>query len=101
MFYWLSLQWENHERSWSRHKDYFDKSSALSSVQVKKYHNQVLLDLFEDDTNAALLQSKQFTDLDYFLAQQIPKLWLCLWSGCELWWINIDHYSYISWIIWV
>jgi aspartate kinase len=36
-------------------KDYFDKSSALqSSVQeVKKYHNQVLLDLFEDDTNAA------------------------------------------------
>jgi hypothetical protein len=60
MFYWLSLQWENHERSWSRHKDYFDKSSALSSVQVKKYHNQVLLDLFEDDTNAALLQSKQF-----------------------------------------
>jgi aspartate kinase len=32
-------------------KDYFDKSSALqSSVQEVKYHNQVLLDLFEDDT---------------------------------------------------
>jgi aspartate kinase len=52
-------------------KDYFDKSSALqSSVQeVKKYHNQVLLDLFEDDTNAAFAAVKaQFTDLDYFLA---------------------------------
>jgi aspartate kinase len=59
MFYWLSLQ--ETKRSWSRHKDYFDKSSALqSSVQEeKKYHNQVLLDLFEDDTNAALLQSKR------------------------------------------
>jgi aspartate kinase len=34
-----------------------DKSSALqSSVQEVKYHNQVLLDLFEDDTNAVLLQ---------------------------------------------
>jgi aspartate kinase len=47
------------------------KSSALqSSVQeVKKYHNQVLLDLFEDDTNAAFAAVKaQFTDLDYFLA---------------------------------
>jgi aspartate kinase len=32
------------------------KSSALqSSVQeVKKYHNQILLDLFEDDTNVLL-----------------------------------------------
>jgi hypothetical protein len=70
MFYWLSLQWENHERSWSRHKDYFDKSSALqSSVQeVKKYHNQVLLDLFEDDTSRFCCSKAQFTDLDYFLA---------------------------------
>jgi hypothetical protein len=31
--------------------------------------------LFEDDTNAAFAAVKaQFTDLDYFLAQQIPKL---------------------------
>jgi aspartate kinase len=31
-------------------KDYFDKSSTLqSSVQeVKKYHNQILLDLFDE-----------------------------------------------------
>ena len=52
-------------------KDYFDNYSALqSSVQeVKKYHNQVLLDLFEDDTNAVFTAVKaQFTDLDYFLA---------------------------------
>lgn len=52
-------------------KDYFDKSSALqSSVQeVKKYHNQILLDLFEDDKNAVFTAVKaQFTDLEYFLA---------------------------------
>jgi aspartate kinase len=83
----LSLQWENHERSWSRHKDYFDKSSALqSSVQeVKKYHNQVLLDLFEDDTNAAFAAVKaQFTDLDYFLAhnksQTMTLFMIRLWA---------------------
>jgi hypothetical protein len=35
------------------HKNYFDKSAELnSSVQeVKKYHNQILMDLFEDDKN--------------------------------------------------
>jgi DNA-binding PucR family transcriptional regulator len=60
MFYWLSLQWENHERSWSRHKDYLTSLQHCNPVQeVKKYHNQVLLDLFEDDTNARLLQSKR------------------------------------------
>ena len=34
--------------------NYFDKSPELqSSIQeVKKYHNQILLDLFEDDKNA-------------------------------------------------
>jgi aspartate kinase len=52
-------------------KDYFDKSSSLkSSVQeVKKYHNQILLDLFEDDKNAVFnaVQSN-FSDLEYFLA---------------------------------
>ncbi|WP_339921576.1 aspartate kinase [uncultured Flavobacterium sp.] len=52
-------------------KDYFDKSSALqSSVQeVKKYHNQILLDLFEDDKNTVFTAVKaQFSDLEYFLA---------------------------------
>jgi aspartate kinase len=40
-------------------KDYLKSSALQSSVQeVKKYHNQVLLDLFEDDTNV-LLQSKR------------------------------------------
>jgi aspartate kinase len=52
-------------------KDYFDKAATLqSSIQeVKKYHNLILLDLFEDDKNevyAAL--AKLFADLDYFLA---------------------------------
>ncbi|WP_016989023.1 aspartate kinase [Flavobacterium sp. ACAM 123] len=52
-------------------KDYFDKSSSLqSSVQeVKKYHNHILLDLFEDDTHSVFTAVKtQFNDLDYFLA---------------------------------
>ena len=51
-------------------KDYFDKSSALqSSVQeVKKYHNQILMDLFEDDQHVVFNAVKaQFSDLDYFL----------------------------------
>ncbi|WP_413999999.1 aspartate kinase [Flavobacterium sp. W1B] len=52
-------------------KDYFDKSAALqSSVQeVKKYHNQILLDLFEDDKNGVFLAvSTLFSELEYFLA---------------------------------
>ncbi|MFQ3173061.1 MAG: aspartate kinase [Flavobacterium sp.] len=52
-------------------KDYFDKSSTLqSSVQeVKKYHNQILLDLFEDDKNEVFVAVKShFSDLEYFLA---------------------------------
>jgi aspartate kinase len=51
-------------------KDYFDKSAALqASVQeVKKYHNQILLDLFEDDKNEAFSAVKaHFLDLEYFL----------------------------------
>jgi len=53
-------------------KDYFDKSAALkSSVQeVKKYHNQILLDLFDDEKNAVFTDvNKLFADLDYFLSQ--------------------------------
>ncbi|UQD55305.1 aspartate kinase [Flavobacterium sp. K5-23] len=51
-------------------KNYFDKSAELqSSVQeVKKYHNQILLDLFEDDKNDVFQAVKlHFSDLDYFL----------------------------------
>jgi len=52
-------------------KNYFDKSDELqSSVQeIKKYHNQILLDLFEDEKNDVLAAvNKQFSDLEYFLA---------------------------------
>ena len=52
-------------------KNYFDKSAELnSSVQeVKKYHNQILLDLFEDDKNQVFASvNTQFADLEYFLA---------------------------------
>ena len=52
-------------------KNYFDKSPELqSSVQeVKKYHNEILLDLFEDGNNPAFAAvNTQFADLEYFLA---------------------------------
>ena len=51
-------------------KNYFDKSPELqSSVQeVKKYHNEILLDLFEDDKNPVFAAvNSQFSDLEYFL----------------------------------
>jgi aspartate kinase len=51
-------------------KDYFEKSASLkSSVQeVKKYHNQILLDLFEDNDNPVFSAiNKLFADLEYFL----------------------------------
>lgn len=51
-------------------KNYFDKSAELnSSVQeVKKYHNQILMDLFEEDKNDVFAAvNTQFTDLEYFL----------------------------------
>ena len=51
-------------------KNYFDKSPELqSSVQeVKKYHNEILLDLFEDDKNPVFAAVNiQFSDLEYFL----------------------------------
>ena len=53
-------------------KNYFDKSPALqSSVQeVKKYHNQILLDLFEDEKNAVFTDvNSLFAGLDLFLSQ--------------------------------
>jgi len=52
-------------------KNYFEKSAELqSSVQeVKKYHNQILLDLFDDDKNDVFAAvNSQFSDLEYFLA---------------------------------
>lgn len=51
-------------------KNYFEKSPELqSSVQdVKKYHNQILLDLFEDDKNAVFTAiNSLFSDLESFL----------------------------------
>lgn len=51
-------------------KNYFDKSPELkASIQeVKKYHNQILLDLF-DDENHKVFQAVNaiFADLEYFL----------------------------------
>lgn len=52
-------------------KNYFDKSVMLhSSVQeIKKYHNQILMDLFEDENHPVFASvNNQFSDLDYFLA---------------------------------
>ena len=52
-------------------KNYFDKSNELkSSIQdVKKYHNQILLDLFEDENNVIFkILNNHFADLDYFLS---------------------------------
>jgi aspartate kinase len=51
-------------------KDYFEKSPSLqSSVQeVKKYHNQILLDVFEDEKNVVFKAVNDlFAELDYFL----------------------------------
>ncbi|HEX8562797.1 MAG TPA: aspartate kinase [Flavobacterium sp.] len=51
--------------------DYFSKSAALkSSVQeVRKYHNQILLDLFDDEKHVVFSEvNKHFGDLDYFLS---------------------------------
>jgi aspartate kinase len=51
-------------------KDYFDKSASLqSSVQeVKKYHNQILLDLFEEEKHGVFSAvNALFADLEYFL----------------------------------
>jgi aspartate kinase len=53
-------------------KNYFDKSPELqSSIQeVKKYHNQILLDLFEDDKNLVFKEvNTLFVELDHFISQ--------------------------------
>lgn len=51
-------------------KNYFDKSAELqSSIQeVRKYHNQILMELFDDESNDAFAAvNKIFTDLESFL----------------------------------
>lgn len=51
-------------------KDYFDKAKTLqASVQeVKKYHNQIILDLFDNENHSVYNQVNQlFNELDYFL----------------------------------
>ncbi len=50
--------------------NYVKKSESLqaSLQEVKKYHNQILLDLFDDDKHDVFSDvGKLFTDLDYFL----------------------------------
>lgn len=52
-------------------KNYFDKSGELqASVQeIKKYHNQILLDLFENDSHEVFTAvNTLFGDLEYFLS---------------------------------
>lgn len=52
-------------------KDYFDKAITLqTSIQkVKKYHNQILLELFDDKKNAVFSDvNRLFTDLESFLS---------------------------------
>lgn len=51
--------------------NYFKKSASLqASIQeVKKYHNQILLDLFDDEKHSAFGEvAKLFADMDYFLS---------------------------------
>lgn len=51
-------------------KHYFDKSSELkASIQeVKKYHNQILLDLFEDEKHDVFAAvNRHFSDMEHFL----------------------------------
>ncbi len=51
-------------------KNYFDKSAELNaSIQeVKKYHNQILLDLFEDEEHDVFWDvNNHFADFEYFV----------------------------------
>ena len=65
-------------------KNYFDKSLDLNaSVQeVKKYHNQILLDLFDDEKNEVFsavnnhfqdFKSKKTNSSDYFILTEHDK----------------------------
>ena len=51
-------------------KNYFEKSNGLQSAiqDVKKYHNQILLDLFDiEDDDVFFAVNSLFADLEYFL----------------------------------
>ncbi|RZJ65365.1 MAG: aspartate kinase [Flavobacterium sp.] len=51
-------------------KNYIDKSKELkeSLQDVKKYHNEILLDLFDDEKHKVFTDvNAQFSDLEYFL----------------------------------
>lgn len=51
-------------------KDYFDKSSSLqaSLQEVKKYHYEIVMDLFDNETHVVYQNiAKIFSELDYFL----------------------------------
>lgn len=51
-------------------KNYFEKSSEFhaSLQEVRKYHNQILLDLFDDeDHDVFFVVNSHFADLEYFL----------------------------------
>ena len=51
-------------------KNYFEKSKELySSIQdIRKYHNQILLDLFEDEEHEVYFDvTAHFDDLEYFV----------------------------------
>jgi aspartate kinase len=51
-------------------KNYFEKSSAFhaSLQEVRKYHNQILLDLFEDEEHEVFFNvNSHLADLEYFL----------------------------------
>jgi aspartate kinase len=52
-------------------KNYFDKSNELqASIQeIKKYHNQILLDLFDDESHKVFAAVNDwFGELEYFLS---------------------------------
>jgi aspartate kinase len=52
-------------------KDYFDQSKSLqASVQeVKKYHYEIVMDLFENESHAVFQNVNQiFHELDHFLS---------------------------------
>jgi aspartate kinase len=51
-------------------KNYFEKSNAFhaSLQEVRKYHNQILLDLFDDEEHDVFFAvNSHFADLEYFL----------------------------------
>ncbi|TGD57312.1 aspartate kinase [Flavobacterium humi] len=97
-------------------KDYFEKSANLNaSIQeVKKYHNQILLDLFDDEKHEVFWAvNEHFADLEYFVRSNkspnynfvydqivsygeiISTTILChfmKYSGIEAQWLDVRNY---------